>query len=82
MVLPLDTRLDERNLFAPDLLWYRQGLPELWLVDSAAEEVLVFRRSTPRAERFDLALELGTGDVLESPLLPGFSLAVADLYPK
>jgi len=27
----------------------RAGLPELWLVDTAADEVLVFRRSSPQA---------------------------------
>ncbi len=120
---PCDVRLDESNVFEPDLLWYREdrvpgrhdpppyplpdiavevrspstwrydigakkaayerhGLPELWLVDSVAEEVLVFRRSKPRAERFDVALELGVRDVLDAPLLPGFALALADLYPE
>lgn len=52
----------------------RGGLPELWLVDTAASEVLVFRRSAPDAPTFDVALQLGTGGVLESPQLPGFAL--------
>ena len=123
VILPLDTHLDEANVFVPDLLWYRDGrvperedlspyplpdiaveirspstwrydigakksayerhsLPELWLVDTAACEVLVFRRSTPSVTSFDIALELGRGDALESALLPGFSLPVADLYPE
>jgi Uma2 family endonuclease len=51
-------------------------------VDSVAYEVLVFRRSGPTATSFDVALELGVGDALESALLPGFSLPVADLYPE
>ncbi|MDQ3719269.1 MAG: Uma2 family endonuclease [Actinomycetota bacterium] len=58
----------------------RSGLPELWLVDTAADEVLVFRRSTPGATRFDVALELGRGEALESPLLPGFRLALDELF--
>ena len=118
--VPLDVRIDERNVYAPDVLWYahgrvpgrdsqgpspmpdlavevrspatwrydigakkagyeRGGLGELWLVDTAAEVVLVFRRSVD-AHRFDVALELGAGDVLCSPLLPGFALDVGELF--
>ena len=121
--LPRDVQLDELNVFAPDVLWYRKGrepgrhdpppypvpdivaeirspstwrfdigakkaayerhgLSELWLVDSVAYEVLIFSRSEPNATSFDLALELGRGDALESPLLPGFSLAMSELYPE
>lgn len=58
----------------------RAGLPELWLVDSAANEVLVFRRSTPSAPTFDIALQLGDGGVLASPLLPGFNLPLGRLF--
>jgi len=119
--LPIDVKLDDLNVFAPDISWYstgnalrepaqppypcpdlavevrspstwrydvgakkstyeRHGLPELWLVDTPAEQVLVFRRSRPGAEAFDVALELGRGDALEYPLLPGFSLALDELF--
>ncbi len=60
----------------------RHGLPELWLVDTAAEEVLVFRRSSPGATAFDVALELDRSQRLESPLLPGFGLDPAELFPR
>ena len=56
------------------------GLPELWLVDTAADEVIVFRRSTPKAPTFDVSLELARGDALTSPLLPGFALALDELF--
>jgi Uma2 family endonuclease len=97
--LPLDVALDERNVYAPDLLWYRDGrvpqltdlspypipdlaveirspsawrydigvkkatyerhgVAELWLVETAAKVVLVFRRSTSEASRFDVSEEL------------------------
>jgi Uma2 family endonuclease len=119
--LPLDVQLDVRNVFVPDVAWYREGrgpgrddpipsplpdlavevrspstwvydvgakksayerrgLPELWLVDTLAEEVLVFRRAASAAARFDVALELARGDVLGSPLLPGFELSLDELF--
>ncbi|MGI8660240.1 MAG: Uma2 family endonuclease [Thermoleophilaceae bacterium] len=49
----------------------RQGLPELWLVDTEAAEILVFRRSRAGTAEFDVALELAAGDHLESPQLSG-----------
>jgi len=60
----------------------RHGLPELWLVDTAAEEVLVFKRSTSKAPSFDVALELTREDTITSPLLPGFAFSVAELFPE
>lgn len=123
VTLPLDVKLDERNVFNPDLLWYpeeaapdiravrpypvphlaveirspstwrydigakkaayeRNGLRELWLVDTAASEVLIFRRSTPEASEFDVALELESGDTLSSPQLEGFELPLDELFPE
>lgn len=60
----------------------RHGLSELWLVDTAAEAVLVFRRSTANGPRFDEALELDRGAPLGSPMLPGFVLPVGELFPS
>ncbi len=60
----------------------RYGLPELWLVDTAADEVLVFRRSVRDAGAFDVALELDRMHRLESPLLPGFALGLGELFPS
>lgn len=57
----------------------RAGLPELWLVDTQAETVLVYRRSS---STFDVALELAAGDQLTSPLLPGFSLDIVELFDR
>ncbi len=119
--IPLDVKLDDLNVFAPDISWYqasnpvaasaqppyplpdlavevrspstwrydagakkatyeRHGLPELWLVDTPAEQVLVFRRSQGGVRGFDVALELGRGDTIGSPLLPGFALDVGALF--
>jgi Uma2 family endonuclease len=54
------------------------GLPELWLVDHDA--VLVFRRSAPAEQSFDVALELGREERLTSPQLPGFALELSRLF--
>ena len=120
-IRPLDVRLNDRNVYNPDILWYsehraprgddpppypmpdiavevrspstwrydvgvkrdvyeQQGLPELWLVDIRAATVLIFRRSQPKATGFDVALELERDERLESPQLPGFSLALGELF--
>jgi Uma2 family endonuclease len=55
------------------------GVAELWLVDTAAETVIVYRRSRPAAA-FDIALELAGDEQLTSPLLPGFGVVVAELF--
>ncbi len=121
VLTPIDVSVDDVNVYAPDVLWYRSGrdlpspdvrpqplpdiaaeirspstwrydigakkaayerygLPELWLVDTAASEILVFRRSTPRGGVFDVSLELAAGDTLTSPLLPGFALPLTDVF--
>ena len=122
-LMPTDVRMDEYNVYGPDLLWFREGrgprdldaypehvpdlcveirsastwrydvgakkrvyeqggLAELWLVDDAAETVLVYRRSEPGAPTFDVALELDRGDLLGSPMLPGFALSVGALFAR
>jgi Uma2 family endonuclease len=58
----------------------RRGVRELWLVDTAAGEVLVFRRSAPSAPAFDVALELSAGDTLASPLLEEFELPLGRIF--
>lgn len=63
-------------------VYEEQSLPELWLVDTEADVVLVFRRSSPEVAVFDVELELAEGDELTSPLLPGFTLAVAELFAR
>jgi Uma2 family endonuclease len=86
--LPLDVKLNEYNVFGPDVMWYAEGrVPELHdprpypLPDLAvASEVMVFRRSAPKSPTFDVSLELGVEDELASPRLPGFALALSSLF--
>jgi Uma2 family endonuclease len=60
----------------------RLGLAELWLVDTESRSVLVYRRSSPKAASFDIALEVEAGEVLTTPLLPGFSLDLGELFDR
>jgi hypothetical protein len=81
--------IDEHNVFAPDISWIPRlrsarerlpGPPELWLVDTVAESVIVLRRSKPGAPDFDVALELRGDEQLTSPQLPCFALGIADIF--
>jgi Uma2 family endonuclease len=60
----------------------RAGLSELWLVDTAARTVLVYRRSGKDGSGFDIELELSEGDELTSPQLPGFALPVERVFSR
>jgi Uma2 family endonuclease len=68
------------DIGAKKAAYERHGLHELWLVDTAADAVLVFRRS-PESPTFDISLELTADDELASPLLPGFALSPRTLFP-
>jgi Uma2 family endonuclease len=68
------------DIGAKRLAYERHGLPELWLVDTAAEAVLAFRRSQPGAPVFDEAVELERGETLTSPLLPEFALRLEEVF--
>jgi len=58
-------------------LYSRRGVDEYWIVDWQQHQVQVFRRGGANLE---LAATLGDDDTLTSPLLPGFSMRVADLW--
>ena len=60
----------------------RHGLPELWLLDTVADRVRVLRRSHPGGPRFDVEFDLGSEKTLTSPLLPGFELPLAGVFPE
>ena len=68
------------DIGAKKAAYERHWLPELWLVDTAADAVLVFRRSGAAQPSFDVALELGLADSLSSSLLPGFGLSLDELF--
>lgn len=45
----------------------RSGLPELWLVDTSSDTILVYRRSRLDVGRFDVALEVGRESASRHP---------------
>ncbi len=61
-------------------LYERHGARELWLIDPATRTVAVLSRSTPHAQSFDERRDCGVGEQLSSPLLPGFRVAVVELF--
>ncbi len=58
------------------------GVAEVWLVDTAADVVLVYRRRTPETPIFDIALELTTDDTLTTPLVPGWVIDLASIFAR
>jgi Uma2 family endonuclease len=50
------------------------GTRELWLVDTPASTVLIYRSVS-----FGESTEVGSGEQLSSPLLPGFALPIDEL---
>lgn len=63
-------------------VYERLGLTELWLVDTESGSVLVYRRSAPQAAGFDVELEVGAGESLSTPLLPGFVVDLKALFDR
>ena len=58
----------------------QHGLPELWLVDTAASAVLVLRLSSPRSFRLRRQCRPDGRESLTSPQLPGFSPALDEVF--
>lgn len=56
-------------------LYERYGVQEYWIVWQDTPRVEVYHQSS-----FNQPTLLGRGDTLTTPLLPGFTLVVADLY--
>ena len=72
---PTTSLRDRREKLA---LYERVGVPEYWIVNPERNTVQVFRLS---GERYAEALEFGLGDRLETPLLPGLSIPLSEVFP-
>jgi Uma2 family endonuclease len=58
-------------------LYSRRGVHEYWILDPMLRQIEIYRR---KRARLILDTTLYSDDILESPLLPGFSLAVRKLF--
>jgi Uma2 family endonuclease len=78
-VLSVGASNEKRDRDLKLTLYSRRGVREYWIVDWQRRQVEVYRRA-------DAALALATtlldSDVLESPLLPGFSLHLGELFAR
>lgn len=77
IVSPASRRTDEmtkRRLFD------RVGVREYWVVDPEIEVVKVYRRAGDGSFPRVAELSREAGDVLDTPLLPGFALRLTDLF--
>ncbi len=55
----------------------RFGVAEYWIVDPENDAITVYRRG---ASTFDCVVRAATDGTITSPLLPGFSLVVPDVF--
>jgi Uma2 family endonuclease len=60
-------------------LYERAGVLEYWIVDPEIDVVRIYHRN---GDRFDRPIELsrGAGDVVTSPILPGFQFALDAIF--
>lgn len=58
-------------------LYSRRGVPAYWIIDWQARQVEIYRQEQ---EGLRLVATLSEGDILQSPLLPGFSCPVRQLF--
>ena len=63
-------------------LFDQQGVREYWLVDRTAMRVSIHRRNADGSFPLVLTLEAETDGQLSTPLLPGFTLSVRELFEE
>jgi len=71
---------ERRDREAKLLLYSRRGVDEYWIVDELGRRVEVYRRDAAEPGPLRLAAVVAEDEVLESPLLPGLGLRVAELF--
>jgi Uma2 family endonuclease len=77
VVSPSSRRLDmERKL----RLYEAYGVEEYWLAYPEADTLEVYRRTADGRLALQASLSLAAGDVLETPLLPGLRIPLAEIF--
>ena len=77
-VLSPSTRTRDREV--KRRLYDRAGVREYWLVDPDRNSVIVYRRTTDGAFPALALLTAGAQDLLETPLVPGWSVSLTRLF--
>jgi Uma2 family endonuclease len=70
---------ERRDREAKLFLYSRHGVDEYWIIDPQAQSVDVFRRQ-PDAPLLRHSVTWKQGELMESPLLPGFRVPVGQLF--
>jgi Uma2 family endonuclease len=68
---------EDRDRLAKLKLYSVQGVQEYWIVDPLVQQISVYRRDQAQLQLVKTWLR---EDVMASPLLPGFSCAVAQIF--
>lgn len=68
---------EDRDRLAKLKLYSIQGVQEYWIVDRISQRVEIYRREQAQ---LTLVTTLLVDDVITSPLLPGFTCEVAQLF--
>lgn len=61
-------------------LYAQYGIPEYWIVDPELDSVKVYRFTASRDYERTAERSLEAGDTLSTPLLPGLTLPLADIF--
>jgi len=77
-ILSPSTRSRDRQI--KRRLYERSGVREYWLVDPALNVVTIYQRADDGSFPLRASLSAEGRDTLETPLLPGWSLALARLF--
>jgi len=76
-VLSPGTANEHRDRDVKLKLYSRRGVREYWILDWRARQIEVYRRKRAQLRLHATLIE---GDALDSPLLPGFSCTVSELF--
>ncbi|NMF83268.1 Uma2 family endonuclease [Nodosilinea sp. P-1105] len=68
---------EQRDKEVKPKLYSRYGVQEYWIVNWQLKTLEIYRRTDAQLQ---LVSTLLVGDTLSSPLLPGFSTAIADIF--
>jgi len=76
-VLSLGTANEQRDRDAKLKLYSRRGVREYWIIDWRTRQLEMYRREDAELTLIGTLFE---GDALNTPLLPGFTCSVAELF--